>query len=55
MSLEDFEKEALQYISMRSKIEPSELADAVLFLASDEAPHITGVLMEISGGQEWEA
>ena len=55
MSLEEFEKEALQYISMRSKIEPSELADTILFLASDEAPHITGVLMEVSGGQEWEA
>ena len=55
MPVEEFEKEALQYISMRSKIEPSELADTVLFLASDEAPHITGVLMEVSGGQEWEA
>ncbi len=55
MSIEDFEKQALQFISMRSKVEPAELADAVLFLASDKAPHITGVLMEVSGGQEWEA
>jgi NAD(P)-dependent dehydrogenase (short-subunit alcohol dehydrogenase family) len=54
MSVEEFEKEALKYISMRTKIEPEELADAVLFLASDKAPHITGVLMEVSGGQEWE-
>ncbi len=54
MSIEEFEKEALKYVSMRTKIEPYELADAVLFLASDKAPHITGVLMEVSGGQEWE-
>lgn len=55
MATHEFEEKALQYISMRVKIEPSELADTVLFLASDEAPHITGVLMEVSGGQEWEA
>ena len=35
--------------------EADEAAAAYHFLASDEAPHITGVLMEISGGQEWEA
>ena len=52
--IEEFEKEALKYISMRTKIEPEELADTVLFLASDKAPHITGTLFEVTGGSEWE-
>ena len=54
VSLEEYEKEALRYVSMRTKIEPKELADAVYFLATDTAPHVTGLLMEVSGGQEWE-
>lgn len=28
--------------------------DAVYFLATDTAPHVTGLLMEVSGGVEWE-
>lgn len=52
--LEEFEKEALRYISMRCKIEPEELADTVLFLASDKARHITGQMIEVSGLLEWE-
>jgi NAD(P)-dependent dehydrogenase (short-subunit alcohol dehydrogenase family) len=54
MPIEEFEKEALKYVSMRTKIEPEELADTVLYLASDKAPHITGQLLEVSGGAEWE-
>jgi hypothetical protein len=44
----------VRYVSMRTKIEPVELADAVYFLATDSAPHITGLMMEVSGGSEWE-
>ena len=55
ITVEEFEKEALRYVSMRTKIEPEELADTVYFLATDTAPHITGVLMEVSGGSEWES
>ncbi len=55
VTVEEFEKEALRYVSMRTKIEPKELADAVYFLATDTAPHVTGVLMEVSGGSEWES
>ncbi len=54
ITVDEFEEEALRYISMRTKIEPVELADAVYFLATDTAPHITGLLMEVSGGAEWE-
>ena len=51
---EEYEEEMLRYISMRTKIEPQELADAVYFLATGAAAHITGLLMEVSGGHEWE-
>jgi len=54
ITVEEFEKEALRYVSMRTKIEPAELADTVYFLATDTAPHITGLMMEVSGGAEWE-
>ena len=54
ISIEEMEKEALKYIAMRCKIEPEELADTVLFLASDKAPHITGQNIEVSGLSEWE-
>ena len=50
----EFEKEILRYNSMRTKIAPEELANAVFFLASNKAPHITGVMFEVSGGHEWE-
>ena len=55
MTVEEYEKQALQFVSMRTKIEPEELADAVFFLATDTAPHITGTLVEVTGGLEFEA
>ena len=54
ISAEEFETEMLRYNSMRTKIAPEELANAVFFLASKKAPHITGVMFEVSGGHEWE-
>jgi NAD(P)-dependent dehydrogenase (short-subunit alcohol dehydrogenase family) len=54
VSVEDFEREALRYVAMGSKIEPEELADAVFYLASDSARHITGTLFEVSAGLGWE-
>jgi NAD(P)-dependent dehydrogenase (short-subunit alcohol dehydrogenase family) len=39
---------------MRVQIEPAELADMVLFLASDAARKITGELIAVSGNLEWE-
>jgi NAD(P)-dependent dehydrogenase (short-subunit alcohol dehydrogenase family) len=44
----------LKHISMRVQIEPSELADVVLFLSSDAARKITGELIAVSGNLEWE-
>ncbi len=54
VTLEEYEKEALRYVSMHTKIEPEELADAVYFLCTDTGPHITGVLLDVAGGHEWE-
>lgn len=51
---EEVEAEYLKYISMHTKIEPSELADMVLFLASEGACKVTGELISVSGNSEWE-
>jgi len=48
------EAEFLKYVSMRTWIEPSEIADAVFFLASDAAPHISGQNIGVCGNFEWE-
>jgi NAD(P)-dependent dehydrogenase (short-subunit alcohol dehydrogenase family) len=51
---EEVEQEQLQYVSMRTKISPAELADMVLFLCSDSARHVTGQLIGVDGNLEWE-
>jgi NAD(P)-dependent dehydrogenase (short-subunit alcohol dehydrogenase family) len=53
-SVEEVERTALKYISMRTKIEPAEIAEMVLFLCSDAACHVTGQLISIDGNVEWE-
>jgi NAD(P)-dependent dehydrogenase (short-subunit alcohol dehydrogenase family) len=51
-------EEALQkrlgFISMRTRIEPSEIGTAAVFLGSDGARHITGQQMSVCGNVEWE-
>ena len=54
VSLEDMEQEALGYVSMRTWIQMSEIADACAFLASDEARHISGQELAVCGNAEWE-
>jgi NAD(P)-dependent dehydrogenase (short-subunit alcohol dehydrogenase family) len=44
----------LAFISMRSRIDPREVGEAALFLASDKAGHITGQQMSVCGNVEWE-
>jgi NAD(P)-dependent dehydrogenase (short-subunit alcohol dehydrogenase family) len=53
-TIAEVEEGYLKHISMRVQIEPSELADMVLFLASDAARKITGELIAVSGNLEWE-
>jgi NAD(P)-dependent dehydrogenase (short-subunit alcohol dehydrogenase family) len=53
-SVEEVERSALNYISMRTKIHPAEIAEMVLFLCSDAARHVTGQLISVDGNVEWE-
>jgi NAD(P)-dependent dehydrogenase (short-subunit alcohol dehydrogenase family) len=53
-SLAEVEAEQLSFVSMRAKIGPEELAETVLFLASDGGRHITGQLIAQDGNMEWE-
>ena len=48
------EADFLKYISMRTWIQPSEIADAACFLASDAAKHITAQEIAVDGNIEWE-
>jgi NAD(P)-dependent dehydrogenase (short-subunit alcohol dehydrogenase family) len=53
-SVEEVERSALNYVSMRTKIQPAEIAEMVLFLCSDTARHVTGQLISVDGNVEWE-
>ncbi len=44
----------LESISMRTKVEPTEIADMVVFLAANEARHVTGQIIAVDGHLEWE-
>lgn len=52
--LDEVTQDVLKYISMRTMVELSEIADMVLFLASEAAKKVTGELISVSGNVEWE-
>jgi NAD(P)-dependent dehydrogenase (short-subunit alcohol dehydrogenase family) len=54
-TLDEVEAESLQFVSMRTKIQPDEIADMVLFLCSDAALHVTGQMIGVDGNMEWES
>lgn len=54
-TLEEVEREFLNFISMRTKVEPEEIGDTAVFLGSSAARHITGQLFSVDGNIEWEA
>jgi NAD(P)-dependent dehydrogenase (short-subunit alcohol dehydrogenase family) len=54
-TVEETEAEWLKYISMRCWIDPDEVGDLAVFLASPAARHITGQFIGICGGVEWES
>ena len=50
LSCEERVKEQVKYITLRRFSEPSEIASAVSFLASEDSSYITGHILEVSGG-----
>ena len=54
LCIEDAESDFLKYISLKSWIKPSEIADTAFFLASEQGRHITGQELAVDGNFEWE-
>lgn len=50
----EVEAEALEFISMRAKVQPREIGEMAAFLASDAAAHVTGQIIGVCGNAEWE-
>lgn len=55
LTTEEGEKRFLSYISMRTMIDPAEVAEAALFLAGAGGRHISGQMLGVCGNAEWEA
>ncbi|MDE0952866.1 MAG: SDR family oxidoreductase [Halioglobus sp.] len=54
LSPETARQEFLRYVSMRTFIQPEEIGDMAVFLASDAARHVTGQEIAVDGNAEWE-
>ena len=48
---EDFEKVVIPLIPMGQLIQPEDIAETILFLASEQARMITGQVIKVSGGK----
>ena len=48
---EEFEKIVIPLIPMRKLIQPEDIAETILFLASEQAGMITGQVIKVSGGK----
>lgn len=53
-SLKEVIADNVNYVSMRTFIEPEEVVDLVQFLCSVNSKHITGQLIGVCGNLEWE-
>ena len=50
----EVEADFLQFISMRCKVEPEDIADMAVFLSSEGARRVTGQVIAVDGHIEWE-
>jgi NAD(P)-dependent dehydrogenase (short-subunit alcohol dehydrogenase family) len=50
----EYERSLLRYISMRTMVEPEDIASAITFLASSAGSKITGQMLGVDGNIEWE-
>ncbi|QFQ89104.1 SDR family oxidoreductase [Paracoccus kondratievae] len=53
-TMEALEQRFLDYISMRTKVQPEDIARMAVFLASESARFVTGQLVSVDGNIEWE-
>ena len=51
MMIVDFEKVVIPLIPMGKLIQPQDIAETILFLASEQARMITGQVIKVSGGK----
>jgi len=51
----DYERDLLRYVSLRTMVEPEDIAAMILFLASPAGRRITGQLIGVDGNVEYEA
>jgi NAD(P)-dependent dehydrogenase (short-subunit alcohol dehydrogenase family) len=54
ITVEQAEADRMRYISMRTRVDPSEVAAVALFLASPGGRHVTGQEIGVCGNSEWE-
>ena len=54
ITVEQARAQRLQYISMRTRIDPSEIADMAVVLTTPTFRHVTGQLFSVCGNVEWE-
>ncbi len=54
ISIDEARNRRLKYISMRTRIDPGEIADVVVTLTTHPFRHVTGQLLSVCGNAEWE-
>jgi NAD(P)-dependent dehydrogenase (short-subunit alcohol dehydrogenase family) len=52
---EEYKEQGLKFVSLRTMIEPVEIAHAALFLCSEAGQHISGQALGVCGNVEYEA
>jgi NAD(P)-dependent dehydrogenase (short-subunit alcohol dehydrogenase family) len=55
VSAADYERDLLRFISLRTMVEPEDIASMILFLASPSGRRITGQAIAVDGNIEYEA